>query len=369
MPQADSIGEYSSRGSAIHAFLADVTGVGRDEALARVPSEHRPACVAIDVGRLPACDPGAYAAEVAFAYDPAAGTAREIGRGLSRRDAYATLAPGEIPGTADVVGLTVDSVVIADYKTGWADIAPVRRNWQLRFYALCACLAYGRSRAHIAIVRIKDDGTVWADQETIEAFDLDMFAGELAELLGKIGAGAKQLTTGAHCRYCPAFAWCPAQTNLVRALVDKPGEAVEVVAGRLTPETAARAWHALKALKMATDRIDEALRTYALSTPIDLGHGSCLGPCERETTTIDGGVAFHVIRKKFGDEVADKAVTFDVSKASINRAMRVVAQNTGAKISQLEREVLGEIESLNGTTKKRSMSVREHKLKEEVAAT
>lgn len=366
LPQAKSIGEYSERGSAIHAFLADVVTLGRDESLARVGPDHHAACAAVDVHRLPACDPGAYAAEVAFAYDCSTDKARELGRGLDR--SYKDLRPTEIPGTTDVVGLTVDSVVIADYKTGWADIAPVRRNWQLRFYALAACRTYGRDKAHVAIVRIKDDGSVWADQDTLSAFDLDIFAEELAELMRDLTqpSNAGRLTTGAHCRYCPSFAWCPAQTNLVRALVAKPDDPVAVLAGELTSETAARAWHALKALKMATERIDDAIRLFAETQPIDLGNGSCVGPCTRETTSIDGGVAFHVLQKKYGDDIANQAVTMDATKASINRACRVVAQNTGAKISHLEREVLAAINELHGTTKRRSTSVREHKLKEEV---
>ena len=88
------------------------------------------------------------AQRVKVAYDVAARTGRIIGEGGAR--GYGALAPYEIAGSIDVLGVVGDTVVVIDWKTGAALVDPASRNWQLHGYALAACRALGKERAHHA---------------------------------------------------------------------------------------------------------------------------------------------------------------------------------------------------------------------------
>jgi hypothetical protein len=90
----------------IHAYLADVAKQGQEKALDEAPEEYREICAAIDLSRIPSTDSGKFSHEVAMAYDAHADTARIVGYDIGRN--YGELAPGEIPLTIDVLGLTED---------------------------------------------------------------------------------------------------------------------------------------------------------------------------------------------------------------------------------------------------------------------
>src|SRR5690606_37815558 len=149
--------EPSQRGTAIHAFLADVSERGRDAALERVPTEYRAACEVIDTDRIPLH----LGAEVTFRLDLRSDEAQEIGRNIDR-STYADMDedPWVIYGTADLVGIGSDGVVVVyDYKTGWSEQDQAGDHWQLRGLALAAARAYGVSHARVGIIRVPETGT------------------------------------------------------------------------------------------------------------------------------------------------------------------------------------------------------------------
>src|SRR5690606_19690363 len=254
--------EPSKRGSAIHAFLADVSKHGRDAALDRGPEEYRPACELIDTDRLPTH----LAHEVAFRLNLRTGAARELGRNIDRNyeldrsdwDEYC------IDGTADLVGIDDedDAVVVYDYKTGWSAQDDAADHWQVKALALAAAWAYGKSNARIGIIRVWETGKVSYSVAELDAFDLDVVAADLhrvldarARALEDLRAGrTPSVTTGRHCRYCPAFYACPAQVALVRQAAAAPEDLERRLAELITPENAVLAYHRIVEVQMVLDR-------------------------------------------------------------------------------------------------------------------
>lgn len=354
-----------------HRFLCDVPKIGRDEALLAIEDESvRAACEVLDLEQLPV-DGVAYAAEVAFAYNPTTDSARELGRDLDR--AYDGLRPGEIPGTADVVGLTADGegVVIYDYKFGRRGATAAERNLQLALLALAACRAYGRKRAHVAIINLWDTERPTFDRCDWDALVLDMWADEIRNLLeaveqtraiwrGETDGASLALTVGDHCRYCHARRRCSAWTSMIVALARDPrGELVDLSApAALDDAQVARAWRRLVDMQTILEVAETVLKGYVRQHgPVDLGEGRALEQVMAERETVVGNVAREVLEQKHGKEVADRASEWKVSKASIEAALRKVqlqrqeAAGPGAKkvtLAPIVREVLEELAARGG---------------------
>jgi hypothetical protein len=349
LPRVESSSDYAERGHAIHAFLEAVNRVGREAALEAVPEDLRSACEALDVAKLPT-DPARYAAEVAFAFNPETGKARELGRGIGRR--Y-DVNEGEIAGTADVIALLEDDgVFVADFKSGWSRRTAAKDSLQLRFYALAAARAYGRSRAVVQVIRVFEDGATWTDEAALDAFDLDDFALELGALAVMIeghralyAAGQEPpMVEGSHCTWCPAYVRCPAKTALLRAA------ALEAPApGEITPDVAARAYSRLKLYKAAVEKAEEILKTYARTHPIPLEGGMVYAVRYDNTKTLDGKVAASALEALLG-EAAGEAVEVEVSQAGIKRAIDAyLAAHPGAGTKKaLLEQALAEIEKRGG---------------------
>lgn len=365
LPHRNTISKDAERGSAVHAFLADVPTMGRDEALTRVDEKYRLLCEIIDLGKLPASNPGAFAPEIAFVWNTAKGEVRELGQSLGRN--YGKLSAAEIPCTLDNVGISSDgeTAIVTDYKGGWSNADPAFENMQLRFGALCFCRAKGLKRAHISIIRIKEDGQSWYDSAELTEWDLDVIEGQVAHIVDSVteaqlaSAQGQRLTptTGEHCRYCPAYASCPAVTSLAVAV--SGGE----LGVELTRENAAIAWQRIKDIKRMVKEAEESVREFAAIEPIDLGGGKVLGEVVGERDSISGGVAYRVVKEMYGEDAADEACKMTSTKAAIERAIKPIVAKGGGKFAPANREVLKRIGEIGGIHKKRTRSVKEHKAK------
>lgn len=375
LPQSPRENVHQHKGNAVHDFLAAVPVVGREAALEQVPEEYRDRCAVIDLDSLPPMDTKSTAAEVAFVYDLATDTAQEVGRNIGR--AYPELGPTQIAGTADVVALTADGegVIVWDWKSPHHHVASASENWQLRTLALMAARAYGRTRATVAIIKLREDGSSWWDPAEFDEMDLDGFAATLERLRGQVvalrasvAAGkTPDVIAGAHCRYCPAFQACPGQTSLVRALASDPaGVGAYIEPLQLTPQTAAKAYARLRQVKTALRVVSEALEAYAQEHPIPLPDGSVYGPVETAKEEVDGAKAFEILTRLYGPDAAAKGCEYGASKASIERAMRVVQERErlAGRKATLKDLVGGTLEALRktgGIAKKTSVSVKEHR--------
>jgi hypothetical protein len=204
----------------------------------------------------------------------------------------------------------------------------------------------------------------------LDVLDFGAIAQEVREIEQRaLHAGARDLVVGTHCRYCPAIQNCPAQTTMVKAIAADTNMALTAsdFAATLTPVPAAKAWGVIKAAKAAIELIEESVRLFAASTPIDLPGGKALGMVERESERVDGGVAWAVLGKRLGKEAADAAVSMDTSKKAIKDAIRSYVANhvePKPKMAVLERAVLDDIRAMNGSRTTTSRSVREHAKKE-----
>lgn len=366
LPQTPEQSEHATRGTVIHHFLEDAAREGRDAALELVPEEYRELCAQIDLARLPV-DPKAYAAEVALAYDPWNDRGRELGRGLGRD--YTGLMPSELPGTADVIGLSADTVYVGDFKTGYEGYVPAARfNKQLKFLALAACRAYGRDTAIVELLHLRANGTPWRDRAEFTAFDLEDFAVELLQILQRVGVAQRQYKTdktattvaGSHCRHCPAYRDCPSQTALIRAMATTPDALDEDIRAALTPQTAALAWERLKVAELAIDRVRKAIYAYAEKQPVELPNGAILGPTETRREYLDGAVVRQVLRKLATPDIADAACELESSKAAIQRAVKPLAEAWGMPIAGVMRKVLDAVREEGGVEVKTTVSVKEH---------
>jgi hypothetical protein len=240
-PHARSSSRFAMRGHIIHSFLADVQMHGRAEALAKVHPDHQGAMEVMDLSALPAFNPRAYAPEVSFAWNLETGVVREVGRNLSRDESRKRAIPGEVVGSADVVGLMPDSVVIYDYKTGWGFVERAEVNWQLRSYGWLGARRYERERVKYGVIRVRDSGQPWFDHAEMDFLDLELHEERMLDLFERrrkvitLGQRARSNATGwlwqadlpqphegEWCRYCPALESCPAKVTAIKRVLNAP---------------------------------------------------------------------------------------------------------------------------------------------------
>jgi hypothetical protein len=364
LPHARSSSVHAERGTAIHAFLA-AASVDREAALEACTEDVRPICEAIDLAALPVH----LLPEAAYAYHWSTGAARFLGSNIGRD--YSGVRPDEAAGTADVVGVDPEARrgFVADYKTGHGDVTPAARNAQLRFLALCVARVHGLDVVVVEIIRIRPDGRPWRDRATLDVLDLAQFAGELAALPRRIHEAAEdfvhgrslEVHEGPWCRYCPAFASCPAKARL----------AVQVAEGRvlaeaeallpLTPERAGVAWGRIKEAEAFLAHVKRAV----LATLEEAG-GELPLPDGRRLVRrtapgnerLEGPTAFAVLAEFHGSEVARAAVEMEVTKAGIRDALRPVSAKHG-DLGRHEKAALAAIRERGGAARAKDKVVIE----------
>lgn len=366
LPKADEVSDASTQGTVIHAFLARVAEVGREEALGDLPEELRETCAAIDLDLLPTSSLEVIP-ELAIAYDPATGTARELGRNIGRR--YPPVHPGEFVGTADIVTMSKAEVFVGDFKTGRTLITPAKDNPQLRMLGLAAARLFNRRHLRVAIIRITEEGTPFFDSADYDALELDTIEEDLRDLARRIDQAKDLLdlgqpppvTVGTHCRWCPSLPYCPAQVALVKKLAGEPELVAEDITSALTPESASRAWARLKVVEEVIRRVREGVYAYARDHAIQLPNGLVVGEVESQRRALDGRVTYEVLTRLHGPEVAQAAVDLEASQAGIERALRGVAEAAGVKLAKLKREVMSKLEEAGAVSVKTFRTVREHR--------
>lgn len=359
LPQVQrEAGAPATTGTQVHAFLERVSELGREAALEQLTDERAARiCAALDLSTLPLGDGTSWAAEVAYGWHLATGAGREVGRNVGR--GYPTQ-PGEVYGTADLVALSADSQTgyVLDVKTGRGWMPSAAESAQLRFLALAACATYGCTQAEVGHLHVREDGTVWLERATLDALELDLFAEQLRTLHADAQAGTGKLAEGPWCRYCPAFASCPAKAALACASVSMPAQ--------LTPEVAAAAWRRKKEVQMVLDRMEEALKEYAREQPFSVGDGMVLGPVESSRDELDGAKVYATMLKLYGAEVAQASVDIDASKKSVDRGVRLVVEQLKARgekatLKDLNAKALEAVRQAGGMLTKTRVEVRERR--------
>lgn len=338
----DSFSGFREAGTARHKFLCDIPAMGREEALKRVPDEHRIMCEMLVTDGLP-LDADLYRHEIALAYNVNTGDVRLLGYDIGRAYADHDVDPTcEIAGSLDVVGVPRDGwLYVADYKGSHDDtMQPAATNLQLRGGAAMAAKFYRAKCAAVEFIHLKDDGTYYRDQAEMDELDLAAAEEQLREVFFAVKAAresdSRDVTRGPHCRWCPAMASCPATLAMTRSLFAEPekwGRDTTLI----TPEMAARAYQAVRDAEKAVKRAKEEIQRYAVLEGIPLPNGRVYGVVQRES--VASGRAMPVLMKMFGNEIAMSAAKTSLTTASITEALRPVAKERGVPLAALMREV------------------------------
>lgn len=340
LPQVSTGSDAAAKGTSGHSYLEQLgAGVDTEKALEKIPAPHRDMCERIEVDGLP-LGPG-YLQEVTFAFDVSTGRARHLGNGLGRQ--YPPTSPTEIVGTLDVVGKAEGKVIVEDYKfDGYESHSPEpEENPQLFFGALClARLDPSISSIEVALRHFRPDGSHWREKAEVDAFDLDIFAGQLRVLLDRIRVSedlvfagkTPPVSRGPWCRFCPAVTSCPPILDMVRAAAHDPAAPAEQIrdllqdagAGDLASrkQAASLALRRLKEVEDALKPWKSAIYLFASEQPIDLGDGRVYGTVDRPIDELDARKTRTVLAQMFGPEVAEAGCDFETSKAQIERAVK-----------------------------------------------
>lgn len=251
--------------------------------------------------------------EVAYAYDPAAGTARELGTNIGREYAEAGAKPGDICCSVDVVNVSLDGTdaIIIDHKTGRGRPQHASESGQLWFAALCVLRCNPRlERIRIEYHYVDERGGIEAESHEIldPAFELAAFAAELREAAEAIASETAEPTPGMHCSelYCRARTICP-------AIVEQAGHVVPAeVASAIIPARALLArvesveqlaqWLTIKpVLSSLLDDLDASAKEFAASQgeSVDIGGGKAYRRCP---TKGRRGLDTKAVRAEHGDK-------------------------------------------------------------------
>ena len=150
-----------------------------------------------------------WSAEVAYAYDPQTGEARELGSGLQRD--YSGAKAGEMAMTMDARNMS-DGALIIDWKTGkQANAERAKDHGQGKLLALAVARAHGLDAVAFEIVHVATTG-ITVDRALYDGFALDDYAEELRDIDCRVRAGQQEPNPGTHCHslWCPIVAGCPA---------------------------------------------------------------------------------------------------------------------------------------------------------------
>lgn len=364
LPHANTSSEDSDTGVDNHATAEAIV---RSRQFEKLPRE-----------LLALIEPGAQLMpEHAVAYNLATDTARSLNV-LDREydTAFPPLTDDEVPGTVDLLILTdSDSpmhpprLTVVDYKYR-SDVGSPEENEQLMGYALAAARLFQTESVTVVVAYIDtdDEGNLVLLRPLVvrqlDGIDLDAFAAKLRDIVAAVRAqrakAIPDVREGKGCRHCPALVHCPAKhTLLVRITTGQERDELEAMLP-LTPATVALAYERWKHAEHLLKRIRGAIFAYASEIDVPLGNGRVLG---RRTklgpTALDGDVVYSIVREKYGQEVADQAVTREATQARLE----VVLKARGIKpLAPAMRELMTEVAKRGGSKRPPKETTDEHAL-------
>jgi hypothetical protein len=355
------------RGSVVHGYLKTVGNEGVVKALEEAPAAYRDELLSIDVESLPHAHGDAWGYEVAYAYDPVTDTARELHR-KGDRD-YSDLRVGEIAGTLDLVAVDEETVYVPDVKTGWGELEDPFEALQILAGALAASRATGRTRARVGWLRLTD-GLPRYRWATIEMLDLDTRVRGRVEAIVESVRAAERLPVeqlepriGGHCKRCPAFERCPAQSQLAR-VVTQTALAADHLPLEIAPTHRAEFVRWVDAIGVLHEKLANFLNETARREPIQLPDGKVYGPVTIEREYIDGLVAERVLTESYPALLGAVAHVHQVkvSKGSITDAVKE-HRTPGRTQTSLVKEVLAAIRAQGGAYVQTHEEVKAHRPK------
>ena len=383
VPHEDVPSEARDVGTAFHALAA--ARINGHEAVAGILTAAGPEVLALYGAAFDHTAPATgKRAEVAYAFDPVTGNARELGVDIGRDYEKAGARPGEICGSADVVitiepllerwGLDGDElrevpgvIEVRDWKTG-QDCGPAAASTQLRGLGSMSLLSQSRSYAVIVGYDYVSPDGVRSVSAPLDPFTLrDVIPLELtvlADAVAKDGPTSKP-EPGEHCSslYCPARHHCPAQRALVETAAPSHVKHLpllqDATAAITRPEAARAILAALDALDDLSKIWWSKLDAYADEHgPIDVGGGKAYrGWNETRESIIVDDPAELALREHFGDAYK-QTIERSVTKAAIDKLAAKVASPRGKS-----KMVEAALASLRVAGSVRSKVIRKHGVK------
>jgi len=291
--------------------------------------------------------------EKAFAYDVATDTARVLK--VKSKRAYEDLKPFEIPGSPDLIIRGNGRVIVVDHKS-FEEVDSADRNAQAATYALMVARAWGYDEVEVAIVYKATFRR--PSHAALGPLDLAAHADRLRQLqLDAAQARVNPLAwlkSGDHCKYCESWLSCPKWDSLREQV--SSGElalTAEAAIPFANDDDAARGHDLLGQLQMMTTRLRAALYARAKERPVPLPDGMVLAEVAVQgKRQIDADKAYALVREKYGQAVADKAVQRKVAQKWIETALKDAGIPSPAKakdaiVKQLEQS--GAVERRDST--------------------
>lgn len=224
-----------------------------------------------------------WVAEPAYAWDPVADKARQLGVDIGRAYAIFGKLPHEKGGTLDVVSVEGDTVYVYEFGTGY-DVD--HKHDQLRLQCLVAARAHGCSKAVGQLVRFRDEGAYPFPPVEHDEFALAAIAGEFAEYLSEVDGS--EPTPGDHCKQCNLAPVCPAAATIVQALIPteslvKPGWGLKIA----NPDHARWLLDHARLVAAAAEAVKDAVKAYVPKEGLELADGSLLVEGTRNMPRLD----------------------------------------------------------------------------------
>lgn len=313
LPRVRRTRQESERGSGIHGFVASVlSGTPIASALKLVDEQYRGVCDRIDWRGLGG-DLRDVRTEVAYALDPIARSARELGANLGRH--YGPLGANEVPGSLDIEGVsTFDGTpVVIDLKSGWLDVTEAEENGQGLFFGAVKALMTGAPEVEFRIAKLLPSGRIVPDVARYSALDLDSFLDEYESAIGRVrkarevyeSGGVPNVVTGEWCRWCECLESCPAYSALARSML---GDALDIEQriASLSLAQAGAAWRKAKQIDVVLTRVLDGLKARAKQVALPLGDGKEARAISYSKQSFDKELALELLRDKgaSSDEIA-----------------------------------------------------------------
>lgn len=303
LPAVHDTSEYAERGTQIARFTRSViAGTSVDVALQAVREEWRDTCRHLEWRKLVG-DLSEVRGEVAYAFDTASWETTELGVNIGRR--YPLLNPTQIAGSDDIEGVRMDGVpVVRDVKSG-QEVTAAQDNPQVKFFALVRMLRTGASEVEAGLRYVREDGRVFADDHVFTAFDLECFADELGEMVERVAAARQRMlsgerldvSSGPHCRFCPALSACPKYTALAKSMLPEL-DTIAARIGAMSPEAQGRAWVKAKEIETLLDSVLGSLKAIAKQSAIPIVGGKLVKEIEFSRSDFSQKLAVDLLRIK-----------------------------------------------------------------------
>lgn len=226
--------------------------------------------------------------ERTYALHVKTGAVRHLGDRLNRQYDAAGRKDDEVVCTVDlVVRLSGGMLRIIDWKSR-ERVTDVLENWQMRIGTMGAtgCEDMGAAEDAEMILGYLDDGemdTCTVDYMTVSAWWSDLFA--LRDRLAR-HSDTHQIHEGSWCKYCPAMVSCPAKTQLALAMIGELNVAGQI--SELSDEQCGRVWEKARSAKDIVERVIDAVKERARTSPVPLPNGKRLVLVEqRGRETLD----------------------------------------------------------------------------------